>query len=85
MLTTLDFLYLTIGISTIILVIFVSIAIIQLILVLRDLRKITDTAGTITEHFHQIVATPLYYIGKVGEAIGPHLEKLIKDKLKKNK
>lgn len=85
MLTTLDFLYMTLGIGAIILVIVLTVALIQAILVIRDIRKITDTAGSISEHFHDIIVTPLYYVGRISEAVGPQLEKLVMDRFSSEK
>lgn len=85
MLTTLDFLYLTLGIGIIILVIVLTVALVQVILVMRDVRKITESAGNISEYFHEIVMTPLYYMGKVGETVGPYIEKMLQERFGRKK
>jgi hypothetical protein len=85
MFTTLDFLYLALGVCALILVLFLSVALIQVVLVIRDVRKITNTAGSLTEHFHNIILTPLHYLGSISEIVGPHLENFIESRLNKKK
>lgn len=81
MLTSLDFLYIALGVGFIFLVILLSVLLIHLVLVLRDVRKVSNTAGTISEYFQEIVTTPLYYVGKISQLLGPHLETIIKSKI----
>ncbi len=85
MLSTLDFLYLTLAVGFIILVIVGCVALIHVTLIIRDLRKISNTAGNLTENFHNIVATPLFYFGRIAETIGPKIEELIEKKLNKKR
>lgn len=85
-LTTLDFLYLALSVAVIVLVIVICIALINLTFVLRDVRKISKTAGDVTEKFHSMILTPVNFVSQMSEALLPQLEELIKSQLsKKNK
>lgn len=92
-LSTLDLLYLALALGIIILVIALTVLIVNLTMLVRDARKVTDTVGDISEKVHQIVITPVSIISSVIEKAGPYIEGFIagkfsnsdKDKSKKKK
>lgn len=83
--TSLDILYLVLSAAILVLVIFLSVVLINLTLVLRDFRKMSRTAGDITEKVHSMVLTPVSYISKIADAISPQVEDYLKSKMKKGK
>jgi len=87
-LTSLDLLYISLVVAVILLSIVIVVAVIQLILVLRDVRKVTDTVGDLTENLHNIVVTPVSVVSRIVETVGPHIEGIVEaqmEKLKKKK
>lgn len=83
--TTLDILYLVLSASILILVIFLSVLLVNLTFVIRDFRKMSRTAGDITEKVHGMVLTPVKYVTQIAETITPHIENYIKKQLNKKK
>lgn len=61
--TSLDMLHMSLAIGFIILVIFLSIALLYLIFILRDTSKMTQDAREVTDKVNQIVVSPLKMIG----------------------
>lgn len=80
-LTTVDFLYLALTIGAIVLVVVIAVAVINTILVLRDIRKISSVAGEVTEKFHEVVMTPLSMVSGIANMVTPHIENFIKNKM----
>jgi cell shape-determining protein MreC len=83
--TSLDILYLILSASILILAIFLSVVLVNLTLVLRDFRKMSRTAGDITEKVHSMVLTPVSYISRIADAVSPQVEEYIKNKMSKKK
>ncbi len=73
-LTTLDFLYLSLSFATILIVVVLTIAILHIIFLIRDIRKISHTAGDITEKFHSMILTPVSLVSRLVEQGSPYLE-----------
>ena len=84
-LNTLDFLYLSLSFATILLVVVLTIAIVNIVLLIRDIRKISHTAGDITEKFHSMVLTPVNLVSKLVEQGSPYLEDFIASQIQKVK
>lgn len=82
-LTTKDFMNISITVSIIVLSILFSIAIVHAILIMRDVRKVSKVTGDITEGINSILGAPLALIQQVTNAIAPQAEKTIKSWLKK--
>ena len=88
LLTTQDFLYLALTVGVAILTTVFTIATIYLILVLKDIRKISNTAGDITQKFHSMILVPISMFTKITETAFPYIEEFVKkhtDKVKKKK
>lgn len=81
--TSLDILYLVLSASIIILVVFIAVLLINITLVLRDFRKVSKTAGNITEKVHEMILTPVSYITKISESLTPYIEEYIKKQMAK--
>ncbi len=81
--STLDLLYLVLSMGILVLVVLFSVLIIHLVLVIRDLRKISNTAGDITQKFHSMILTPVSFVSKISENLAPHVEDFIKKKFEK--
>lgn len=82
-LTTKDFMNISITISIIVISILLAIALVQAILIMSDVRKVSKTTGEITEGFYQLVLTPLAFMSQIGTAVAPQAEKAIKSWFKK--
>ncbi|MGL5830668.1 MAG: hypothetical protein ACRCZE_00805 [Candidatus Altimarinota bacterium] len=63
--TSLDFLYVALGMGFIILVIFISVLLMHLVLLLRDVRKITDDVQNTTGRVKDLVFEPLKTLAKM--------------------
>ncbi|MBD3270271.1 hypothetical protein GF376_01985 [Candidatus Peregrinibacteria bacterium] len=63
--TSLDFLYIALGGGFLILVIFFSVLILQLILILRDFNKVTENAKEVSGRVKQIVFEPLEFLSEI--------------------
>jgi hypothetical protein len=63
--TSLDFLYVALGMGFIILVIFISVLLMHLVMLLRDVRKITDDVQSTTGRVKEFVFEPLQTLGKM--------------------
>ena len=80
-LTTVDFLYLALAIGAIVLVVVLAVAIVNTIFLIRDIRKISSVAGDVTEKFHEMVMTPISIVSSFANAVTPHVENFIKNKM----
>lgn len=63
--TSLDFLYVALGMGFIILVIFISVLLMHVVLLLRDVRKITDDVQNTTGRVKDLVFEPLKTLAKM--------------------
>ena len=81
--STLDLLYLVLSMGVLVLVVLLSVLIIHLVLVIRDLRKISNTAGDITEKFHTMILTPVSFVSKISENLAPYVEEFVKKQFEK--
>jgi cell shape-determining protein MreC len=81
--STLDLLYLVLSMGVLVLVVLLSVLIIHLVLVLRDFRKISNTAGDITEKFHTMILTPVSFVSKISENLAPYVEEFVKKQFEK--
>jgi cell shape-determining protein MreC len=82
---TLDILYMVLSVAILVLAIFLAVLLVQLTLVIRDFRKMSSTAGDITEKFHSMILTPVSYVSKIAEALSPQVEDYIRNKMTKKK
>jgi acid phosphatase family membrane protein YuiD len=82
-LTTKDFMNISITVSIIVISILIAIALVHAILIMRDVRKVSKITGDITEGVNSIITAPLALIAQVSSAIAPQAEKTIKSWLKK--
>lgn len=82
--SSLDILYLVLSASILVIAILVAVLVINLTLVLRDFRKMSRTAGDMTEKLHSMVLTPISYVSKVAENLSPYVEEYIEKKMSKN-
>ncbi len=76
--TSQDILFMSLAIGFIVLVIFLSIALMYLIFILRDTSMMTHDAKEVTHKFNQVVITPLQFLGGLVENIKPFLDSLKK-------
>lgn len=83
--SSLDILYLVLSVSILVLVIFLSVLLVNLTLVIKDFRKMSRTAGDITEKVHGMVLTPVKYVSKIAENLTPHVEEYIKKQMNKKR
>lgn len=83
--TSLDILYLVLSAAILVVAILTAVLIINLTLVLRDFRKMSRTAGDMTEKLHSMVLTPISYVSKVAENLSPYVEEYIEKKVGKKK
>ncbi|MEK7545265.1 MAG: DUF948 domain-containing protein [Patescibacteria group bacterium] len=74
--TSLDVLYISLAGGFLILVIFLSIALMYLTFVLRDVSKVTHGIEEVTEKINQLVLTPFKILNTLFEHIGPFIEML---------
>jgi len=82
--STLDILYMSLALGAIILTIVISVVLINLTMVLKDVRKISNTAGDLSAKFHSIVATPLNLTSGIIEKAMPHIESFLASKFRKD-
>lgn len=68
--TSLDFLYVSLGIGFIILVIFISVLLMHVVMMLRDVRKITDDVQSTTGRVKELVFEPLKVLGQMSAGFG---------------
>jgi len=83
--SSLDILYLVLSATILITAILLSVLLVNLTLVLRDFRKMSRTAGDMTEKLHSMILTPLSYVSKVAENLSPHIEDYLEKKMTKKK
>lgn len=86
--TSLDILFLTLAVATVIGVIILTVFFIHAILLLRDVRKITSVMGEVTNNVHGLVMKPVSMVSKIVETVSPHVEDFAKaqaEKLSKRK
>jgi len=82
--SSLDVLYMSLALGTIILTIVIAVVLINLAMVLKDVRKITNTAGDLSSKFHSIIATPLNLTSGLLEKAMPHLESFFAKKFNRD-
>lgn len=82
-LTTKDFMNISITVSIVVLSILLAIAIVQAILIMHDVRKVSKITGEISEGVNIILGAPLALVQQITAAVAPQAEKTIKSWLKK--
>ncbi len=81
--TSSDILYISIAISVFMVSVFLSVALLYLILVLRDVVKITDKTKSIAEQVEEYVMKPMVVIHGIRNFVLPVVEK-IREKLEQD-
>lgn len=74
--TSLDVLYISIAIAVFLLGVFLSVAILYVVLILRDVVKITDKVKNMTEVVNGYVMTPVAFLHSVKSVVQPMLQKI---------
>lgn len=74
--TSLDVLYISLAGGFLVLVIFLSIALLYLTFVLRDISKVTHGVHEVTEKVNQLILSPFKILNTLFEHIGPFIEML---------
>ncbi len=82
-LTTKDFMNISITVSIIVISILLAIAIVHAILIMHDVRKVSKITGDISEGINSILIAPIALIGQISSSVAPQAEKAIKSWLKK--
>jgi len=72
--SSLDILYMSLALGTLVLTIVLAVVLINLAMVLKDIRKISNTAGDLSSKFHSIIVTPLNLTSGLLEKSMPHIE-----------
>ncbi len=87
--TSSDFLNMALGIGFLVLVVFISMVCFYLVLILRDVSKVTDEVQEIIYRIHKTIVEPLKAIDYLVEKARPYIETVmeqkIKEKIKKKK
>ncbi len=65
--TSLDFLYIALGMGFLVLVIFLCVLILYLILILRDFTKVSNNAKDISDQVKKVVFEPLEVLSEVSQ------------------
>lgn len=81
--TSQDILFLSLALGAIILVIVIAVAIINLVMLIRDIRKVSSTVGDITSKVHSVVITPVSIVSGIVEKVGPIVEGFVARKMEK--
>ncbi len=68
--TSLDFLYIALGGGFVLLVIFLSVLIIHLVLVLRDVTKISNNMREASDRIRDVVVEPMKALAEVSSGFG---------------
>lgn len=79
-----DILYLTLAVCTAVLTIFVSVTLIYLMFILRDVTKVTDDVREIVDKVNTYIAKPLLMTKSIIEFVGPFIQ-TAEEKVKKVK
>lgn len=74
MLESLDILYLTLSVCIALLSVFISITLIYLLFILRDVVKLTDQAKEVVEKVNTYITKPIMMTKSVIEFIAPFIE-----------
>lgn len=77
-----DILNMSLAISAIVLVIFLSILIFYAILILRDVTKVVDDVAEIVEKVHTTIIEPLKAVDFIIEKAKPYIEALVESRAK---
>jgi hypothetical protein len=83
--TSLDFLYIALGIGFLFLVVFLCVFLFQTILVLRDVNKVTKNLHDISDRAREIVFEPLEFLAEIssGWSFANDIVKKIKKRYEK--
>ena len=73
------------GLGFVVLVIFLSMALLYLIFILRDVSKILDDVKDVTEKVRVSVVSPLKIVGTVLERVTPYIDQVLAGKKGKKK
>jgi hypothetical protein len=82
-LTTKDFMNISITVSIIVISILLAVALVHAILIMRDVRKVSKITGDISEGINGILTAPIALVSQISNAVAPQAEKTIKSWLKK--
>lgn len=85
MLESLDILYLTLSVCIALLSVFISITLIYLLFILRDVVKLTDQAKEVVEKVNTYITKPIMMTKSVIEFIAPFIENAQERMSKKRK
>ncbi len=80
MLTPLDLLYITLAIAIALMAIFLCITLVYMILILRDVNKVVDTAKDTVEKVNLYVMKPIKAAQNMGKYMGPVI-KIVEEKI----
>lgn len=80
-----DILNISLAIGFLVLVIFISMVCFYLVLVLRDVSKVTDEVQEIVYRVHKTIVEPLKAIDFIIEKTRPYIETILERKLKEKK
>lgn len=83
--TSTDIMHMSFGIGFLILVIFLAMALLYVIFILRDVSKILDDVKDVTEKVRISVVNPLKVVGTVMERITPYINQVLAVKKGKGK
>ena len=75
----------SLAIGFIVLVIFISVACFYLILILRDVSKVTDEVQEIVYRVHTTIVQPLKAIDFIVEKAKPYIETVLEQKIKEKR
>ena len=80
-----DIMRMSFGLGFVVLVIFLSMALLYLIFILRDVSKILDDVKDVTEKVRVSVVSPLKIVGTVLERVTPYIDQVLAGKKGKKK
>lgn len=85
MLESLDILYLTLSVCIALLSVFISITLIYLLFILRDVVKLTDQAKEVVEKVNTYITKPIMMTKSIIEFVAPFIENAQERMSKKRK
>ncbi len=74
--TSQDVLFMSLALGFIVLVIFLSIALMYLIFILRDTSMMTHDAKEVTHKVNQVVISPLRFLGSLTDHLKPFIDSI---------
>ena len=83
--TSADIMKMSFAIGFIILVVFLAMALLYLIFILRDVSKILDDVKDVTEKVRISVVSPLKVVGTIMERVTPYIDRVLSVKKGKGK